>query len=306
MAPSDSPAKRSASKSRRGRLHGAMTCEAAFRRIALGCLGEVAACHQATCAGTPAALHQMRIALTRLRAAVAFFSQMVADAEWTRLKSELKWLSGYLGATRDLDVAIEALQRTGRITVLRAFRTARTESLRRLQRVLGSDRYRRWFAAMSEWVEHGPWSAGTDPRSARRRATPTSIYHAHKLARWHEKLTKKSRGLQGMGKRKLHRLRIASKRLRYAIEFSEGVLAEADFARWQAVVKQLRKGQKILGELNDAEIRWSLIGDLERSTGRTLAPDRGQMKQLDRKRAGRLLRRAAIVYHKIAGSAAPS
>jgi CHAD domain-containing protein len=299
MAPSNRPAKRSASKSRPGRLHGAMTCEAAFRGISSGCLGDVAACHQATCAGVPAALHQMRIALTRLRTAIAFFSPMVADQEWTRLKSELKWLNGYLGATRDLDVAIESLQRVGAGSV-RAFRTARSESQRRLKRALASDRYRRWFKAMTALVEDGPWSAENDPRSARWHAIPISGYHAHKLARWHDKLASKSHGLQGMGRRKLHRLRLTSKRLRYAIEFSEGALPEADFARWRSVVKQLRKGQGILGEFNDARIRWSLIADLERSTGKSTTPDREQLKQLDRKKAARLLRRAAIVYRKIA------
>jgi CHAD domain-containing protein len=300
MAASNRPAKRTASESRQGRLHGAMTCETAFRSIASGCLGDVAACHQATCAGVPAALHQMRIALTRLRTAIAFFSPMVTDQEWTPLKSELKWLNGYLGATRDVDVAIETLQRVGAGSLC-AFRTARSESQRRLQRALASDRYRRWFKAMTAWVEGGPWSAETDPRSARRRTTPISVYHARKLARWHDKLSRKSRGLQGMGKRKLHQLRIASKRLRYSIEFSEGVLDEADSARWHSVVKQLRMGQKILGELNDARIRWSLITDLERSTGRSLGPDLERLKQLDRKKAARLLRRAAIVYRKIAG-----
>jgi len=200
----------------------------------------------------------MRIALTRLRTAIAFFSPMVADQEWARLKPELKWLNGYLGATRDLDVAIESLQRVGAGSV-RAFRTARSESQRRLKRALTSDRYRRWFKAMIAWVEDGPWSAENDPRSARWHAIPISGYHAHKLARWHDKLASKSHGLQGMGRRKLHRLRLTSKRLRYAIEFSEGALPEADFARWRSVVKQLRKGQGILGEFNDARIRWSVL-----------------------------------------------
>jgi hypothetical protein len=63
----------------------------------------------------------------------------------------------------------------------------------------------------------------------------------------------------------------------------------------------LRKGQRILGEFNDTEIRWSLIADLERSTGKSPTPDREQLKQLDRKKAARLLRRAAIVYRKTAG-----
>ncbi len=65
------------------------------------------------------ALHQMRIALTRLRTAISFFSPMVTDSQQTRIRDELKWLNAHLGAARDLDVAIErlrAITRSGRKT----------------------------------------------------------------------------------------------------------------------------------------------------------------------------------------------
>ena len=299
MLPSGSPAKERISRPRPDRRPSPATqCEPAFRRIASGFLDDVAACHRATCAGDAIALHHMRVALTRLRAAIAFFSSMVDDAEWTRLKSELKWLNGYLGATRDLDVAIETSH--GR-PEKRIFGTARIESQRRLRRALQSDRYRQWFAAMSEWIERGPWSASQDRRAARMRASPASVFHAHGLARWHDKLTKRSRGLQGMGKHKRHRLRLASKRLRYAIEFSQDALATDDLPKWRTMVKHLRKGQQILGELNDAEIRRSLATSLAGPQERTATRDPGVLKLRDRKKKARLLRRAAVVYRKIAG-----
>jgi CHAD domain-containing protein len=274
-----------------------MSCEAAFRLIASGRLEDVAAHHKAACAGDPRALHQTRVALTRLRAAIAFFSPMVADSEWTRLKSELKWLNGFLGATRDLDVAIE---NCGSAADKRVFGTARIESRRRLKDALESNRYQRWFEDLSDWVGNGPWSATQDQRSIGRRVSPISVYHARKLARWHKKLVKKSRGLQGMGKRKRHRLRIASKRLRYAIEFSEGALPRDDFSRWRTTMKHLRRGQQILGELNDAEIRRSLTISLERSQESVSARDLENLKLRDHKKKARLLRRAATVYRKIA------
>jgi CHAD domain-containing protein len=102
-----------------------------------------------------------------------------------------------------------------------------------------------------------------------------------------------------MGKRKRHRLRIASKRLRYAIEFSEGALPRDDFSQWRTTMKHLRKGQQILGELNDAEIRRSLTISLERSQESVSARDLENLKLRDRKKA-RLLRRAATIYRKIA------
>ena len=56
----------------------------------------------------------MRIALTRLRTAILFFSPMVDDPERTRIRDELKWLNAQLGSVRDLDVAIERLKAAGK------------------------------------------------------------------------------------------------------------------------------------------------------------------------------------------------
>jgi CHAD domain-containing protein len=299
MAPSGSPTAERISRSKRGRrLSEAMRCETAFRLIVSECLEEVAINHAATSAGDPIALHHMRVALTRLRATIAFYSTMVADAEWTRLKFELKWLNGYLGPTRDLDVAIEDSRGT---SGARAYQAARAASHQQLQRALESDRYRQWFEAMWDWVGSGPWSVRQDRHSALRRASPVSVFHARRLARWHEKLARRSRGLQGMGKNKRHRLRLASKRLRYAIEFSDGALPAEDFSQWRNVVKHLRKGQQILGELNDDEIRRLLATSLGESPKRAATPHQEQAKLHDRKRKGRLLRRAAAIYRKIAG-----
>src|SRR5260370_26556982 len=92
------------------RLNPTMACDTAFRVVARRCLENLTANHEATYRGDPGALHQMRIALTRLRTAVLFFSPMVDDPERTRIRDELKWLNAQLGTVRDLDVAIERLK----------------------------------------------------------------------------------------------------------------------------------------------------------------------------------------------------
>src|SRR5258708_21900160 len=91
------------------RLSPTMPCEAAFRIVAHRYLGDLTANHDATCKGDPVALHQMRVALTRLRTVIVFFSPMVADSQRTPIRDGLKWLNAHLGAVRDLDVAIERL-----------------------------------------------------------------------------------------------------------------------------------------------------------------------------------------------------
>ncbi|MDI4237657.1 CHAD domain-containing protein [Bradyrhizobium sp. Arg237L] len=276
-------------------MSGEMPCATVFRLVGSACLQDVKAHHRGARNGDTVAVHQTRVALTRFRAAIAFFGPMVEDPEWTRLKSELKWLNGYLGATRDLDVAIGNAPRE------RLFRTARAESQRQLRRALTSDRYRRWFKDIVDWVNHGPWSHMSDHRLVRLRASPACEYHARRLAGWHEKLVKRSRGLQGMGGRKQHRVRLASKRLRYAIEFSEDVLPKDDFARWRAIVKQLRKAQQILGELHDAEAARALAAELQQRIKTSRAGrQRKPLELLDKKEKERLLRRAAVAYRRIA------
>src|SRR5438128_11368852 len=63
------------------------------------------------CAGEAEAVHQIRVAITRLRAAVAVFAPIVVDAEWRRLKQEIALLNGPLGAARDSDVVVEYAHR---------------------------------------------------------------------------------------------------------------------------------------------------------------------------------------------------
>src|ERR1700754_800248 len=92
------------------RLTAMMACDTAFRVVACRCLMDLTANHEATCMGDPEALHQMRIALTRLRTALSFFSPMVADSQREHIRRELKWVNAHLGAVRDLDVAIERLK----------------------------------------------------------------------------------------------------------------------------------------------------------------------------------------------------
>src|SRR6266850_6201843 len=92
------------------RLNPTMACDTAFRVVARRCLENLTANHEATYRGDPGALHKMRIALTRLRTAILFFSPMIDDPKRARIRDELKWLNSQLGTARDLDVAMERLE----------------------------------------------------------------------------------------------------------------------------------------------------------------------------------------------------
>ena len=60
-------------------------CATAFQKIALDCVAAIRTHHGPACTGDAEAVHQIRVAITRLRAAVAFFAPIVIDEEWPRL-----------------------------------------------------------------------------------------------------------------------------------------------------------------------------------------------------------------------------
>ena len=280
------------------RLYQLMACDTAFRVVARRCLEDLTACCAATRRGDGSALHQMRIALTRLRTAMAFFSPMIADTEGKRLKRELKWLNGELGGARDLDVAIAQLRAVGKgrhrpIPETRSWSASRTDSYRKLSQMLESARYRRLIKSTATWIENGPWSTQDGKRAASARATPISTYCVRKLTRWQERLLKKSRGLHDMGKKERHRLRLQSKKLRYSMEFFQELFPTLRAPKKNSSLKHLRVAQAALGELNDGIRTQSLAASRERNGMQT-------KRFLTREREKRLVRKAATAYRKIA------
>jgi CHAD domain-containing protein len=301
MSPSPKSGSKAASRSKRlprsqPRLNPMMACDTAFRVVARRCLAELAANHAATCTGDEEALHQMRVALARLRAAISFFSPMVADSQRRQIWAELKWLHRQLGTVRDLDVAIGRLETSGkqRPDDYRFWKAKRAESHRGLALALRSASYRRLIRDASAWIENGPWATGEGKHAVRKRASPIAAYCAGKSMRWQEKLLKKRRKLRDMGAKKRHRLRLFNKKCYYSVEFSRDLFRNREPVRQRAALKHLRRAQKALGQLNDDAKGQSLAAALQHDGVRASLPFRG------RKHEERLIERAAAAYRKLA------
>jgi CHAD domain-containing protein len=278
------------------RLKPAMPCDEAFRVVARRCLADLTANQAATCMGDAEALHQMRVALARLGAAISFFSPMVADSQRKRIRAELKWLHGQLGAVRDLDVAIERLETSSkrRPQDYRPWKAKRAESHRCLVHALRSARYRRLIKSVSGWVENGPWSTGKGKHASKERSSPIAAYSADKLMRWQGKLLKRSRKLRDMSAKKRHRLRLLNKKSYYSTEFFVDLFRNEGLFRQRAALKHLRQAQKALGQLNDDAKGQALAAALQRDGVRASRQFPG------RRREKRLIQRAAAAYRKLA------
>jgi CHAD domain len=156
--------------------------------------------------GLPAAyseaLHQIRIGLRRLRAAISFFSDIVAGLQTEFIKAELKWVTQALSPGRDLDVYISEVltpfreQRKDNAdfrSLYRDFERRRAEAFGRAVDAVGSDRYRDLLIELAAWIEAGAWSHanGQDARASHER--PIEIHATEQLARRRKKTVKKAR-----------------------------------------------------------------------------------------------------------------
>jgi CHAD domain-containing protein len=280
------------------RLNGSMACDTAFRVVARRHLENLCANQEATCNGDPTALHQMRIALTHLRTAIRLFSPMVNDPIRDEIRDELKWLNSELGAVRDLDVAVERIKslndkRPQALPAFHSWNEKREDGHRHLTRMLRSVRYGWLIEQASGWIENGPWSTKTGKQATTQRAAPISTYSAEKIAEWEAKLLKKSRKLRKMGTKKRHGLRLLNKRLTYSIDSLEDLFADKRFSKQETALKQLRKAQKSLGELNDGARGHALATELQQNGVQT------PLRFLGPKRKKRLLKKAAKSYRKL-------
>jgi CHAD domain-containing protein len=244
------------------RLNPMMPCDTAFRVIARRYLNELMSYHDATCSGDATALHQMRVSL------------------------------------RDLDVAIERLNTVNQDKphaepYYRSWSERRAGDHRRLARALRSTRYRRLVRSLSDWIENGPWSTAGGRQAAKERACPIAEYGAEKLARWQQRLLKKSGRLLKMDAEKRHRLRLLNKKLTYSTEACEDLFSDKEFSQQPAALKYLRKAQRALGQLNDDERGQSLAASLQRDGARS------PWRFIKPKREKRLLRAAIAAYAKL-------
>lgn len=281
-----------------GRLSPGMACNTAFRIIARRHLAAVLARHDGTCRGDPEALHQIRIALTHLRTAIRFFSPMVDDALRPKVWAELKWLNSQLGMVRDLDVAIERVvaevgDELAVIAELQRWDEKRAESHRLLARALKSARYRRLVEQTSSWIESGPWSTRRSKEAIRLRRRPLADHATAQLAEWENVLLRKARKLRKLDVEKRHKLRILNKRMTYSIESLQDLFADESLTKQKSILKQLRRAQKSLGQLNDDARGQTLAASLNEA-----APETGS-RFLDRKREKKLLRKASTAYRKL-------
>ena len=277
-------------------LNPGMASGEAFRAIVRNCLHQIIANEPGVRTGDAEALHQMRIGLRRLRAAITAFAKVSSDSKQDRIKRELKTATNKLGPARDLDVfaadVFKHLSETGAgekefAEASRDFTIRRKKTYAALVDFVRSKRFRRTLLNVAEWIETGPWTrarAGVEQ--------PIQNHATDVLAKFRKQITKKGRDLHELDACARHKLRIKAKKLRYMIEFFAGVFpGHKNVKRRQATLNSLKTLQDTLGSLNDIAARKALVSNSDGLTRHVAAMvDAGEAK------ADKLLEQARLAH----------
>ena len=255
--------KRAPVKARAATLDAKMTpLEAARASIAAGLAALQANEAGVLATADPEYLHQMRVALRRIRSALRFFREAIDPAFATDATAGLKTLARATGQARDFDVfatqtlpAIVAAYGDASVGRSVAARVAvrRRAARDALREVLRSPQHTRLMLAIARWL--------AAPGAAPSQASASLVdFASREIRKRHKTLAARGKQATRLGAAERHRLRIRAKKLRYAVE---GVAAIFPRKRVKAYVAALSEIQEDLGRANDARVGSRVVANLE-------------------------------------------
>ncbi len=246
------------------RLTPDMTAGESFRLIVLNALAHLTA--NDDCARLNLhveGVHQCRIALRRLRSAIKIYGPLLRRKRIEPINEAVGWLGKVLGSARDLDVlqtellepAVEALGEGEQLAPLMAkLDASKVETYDVVREALSSSRYRHLLidlCALGHSNDFGRRAEGAPSLDQ-----PLGELASAALSGAHQKLLKRGEGFEALSKEQRHDVRIALKRLRYALDFFGAVFktsAKKEF------VKRLKRLQDDLGRMNDVAVAETML-----------------------------------------------
>ena len=260
-------------------LVGGTNTRDGFKVIGRACLKQVIGNERALLAGDPEGVHQMRVGLRRLRAAMSLFSDILRDSETKALKNELRWLAGELAPARELEVlmtrVVAPVKRRhahldGVSSLARDLAQQRAVALARAQDAVRSARFRALTLEVAAWLEAGQWTRPKDDLVRDRGEIPIEASAAAQLTRRFRKIRKRGKRLMELNTRRRHKLRIQAKKVRYASEFFANLFPGKKASRRRKKFLAALEGmQDYLGDLNDIAVHEDRITAIANGGGRS-------------------------------------
>ena len=256
-------------KAGRLRLDPRQSAGDAMQAVLRHCLAHALANERTAVDGrNPEGVHQLRVALRRLRSALTVFAPLLPPEQQERWKGEARWLLGALGKGRDLDVMLIELlpglaAADGADASLEPLRVAAAERSAAAQagirEAIRAQRTGDFLLDLAGWIERRGWREPEDGERSEALQTPLAAFAVHAVQSRFRKLRKAGRGFARLGPGARHKVRVQAKKLRYCMEFLAGAFAAS------AVKDQLARLTRLLdllGRRNDIAVARRLVDEL--------------------------------------------
>jgi triphosphatase len=211
----------------------------------------------------PEYLHQLRVAVRRLRVLITLTHGTSNEHEWRHVTSELKWLAHALGPARDSDVFISDIWPPLRaeigasrlVAILdAAWLAQRRRHWQKAQLALAARRFQALLSLLERYLALPGFSIGEDS-GAGTSSTQNGTRFMHEAIRRRVRRVRQRHAIAGKAQNgaasRLHRLRIAIKKLRYVLDFFAPLLQPRRVTKAQ---RSLARLQDILGGINDISV----------------------------------------------------
>jgi inorganic triphosphatase YgiF len=221
-------------------------------------------------------LHQMRVAMRRLRIVLAMTATLRSDNELSSLREYVSKLCRELGRLREWDVFVthtlapicESLPgQTGLEKLILASEKIRFKHYEIVVNRLRSQEYQRFLLRFGAWMQGDYWRGLSIEKLSLRAVATKNI---EKRTR---QVNKRGKHFPRIEVEQLHDLRIACKKLRYSTEFFGSLFNRAKIS--QSIIA-LAALQDSLGDLNDIAVAHRLLDELDtRALKKSIALIRG-------------------------------
>jgi CHAD domain-containing protein len=212
--------------------------------------------------GVPRGVHQARVASRRLREGLGALETVLPDDTRRRAERALRRIARALGAVRECDVtlALAAANAKGHewpgTAVAEVTRTLQVDRKRRHEQLLDLFAEDRWRRPLTQLRRHLPRVENVE---ARRQMVDAASARRRRQAR---SLAKELHTLSALYvPDQLHAVRLASKKLRYALEWEQQIGRKA----WVRERRVLEAAQEELGEWHDTLVLLERLHRLRRT-----------------------------------------
>lgn len=260
----------SARRPRKLRLDPSVTLDEAFATILRSCFLHLLQSVPAAEDGrNPEGVHQLRVSLRRLRSALDLMRSVGALSNLDALRSEARWLAQDLSAARDWDVfRIETLPTIAKAcpsvagfdALGRAAAGRQSDAYRKAHDALEDRRCAIFLLGLGSWIETRGWRNDVAAEDLGQLAEPAVNFAQRILSEQYAKVLRRGRRFKSLSAEGLHRVRLATKRLRYLSEFLLPLFVDRKFAR--KFSRRLAGLQEQLGAFNDMAVTASLLDRL--------------------------------------------